>query len=695
MALLRRVLEPLGIAVLDASHAAVRGAAMPILVHALERADAVAAALAERSREIAAAGFSPQVSDVPALSLVFEWSGLDRRQAGDRAAALDGDAPVGATKTRIPLKQAPEIAVRAIPGALSANVLLRPLVERSILPTVAYLGGPAELAYFAQTTAVASALRLPLPLAVPRWSCSLLEPAIAALMDRHGITEEELRDAHGPEGRLARAALPAAIRDALAALRTAADGGIDAIVSADATGLVSPEAIEGTRIHLRHRVERLERRYAAEAKQAAATTMTDVATIRGALRPNGMEQERALNFVPFLARGGPALIDSMRREAATSRRRSGGRRLIGHPVVPPAAAPVSARPAAGASGGSRAATLVAAGILLSRLAGLVRERVLAHYFGSAEAADAVRAAFRIPNLLQNLFGEGALSASFIPVYARLLAQGNREESRRVAGAVASLLAMAVSVLVLAGVLATPFIIDLIAPGFSGDRRALTIVLVRIFFPGAGMLVLSAWCLGVLNSHGRFLLSYSAPVAWNAVLIATLVEFGGRQSVEQLAVTYAWGSVVASTVMFAVQLPAVLRLTHRVPLRPRMQSPEVRTVARNFGPVFVTRGVVQLSAYVDQFIASWLPIGSVALLGYAQNLSLLPVSLFGMAVSAAELPAMSGMVGMADDVASTLRARLNDGLRRIAFFIVPSAMAFVALGDVIAAAIYRTGRFTTG
>jgi bacillithiol synthase len=316
VALLRRVLEPLGIAVLDASHAAVRAAAMPILVRALERADAVAAALAERSREIEAAGYSPQVSDMAALSLVFEWSGLDRPAAGDRSAAPDGAAPVGVTKIRVPLKQAPEVAARALPGALSANVLLRPVVERSILPTVAYLGGPGELAYFAQTTAVASTLQLPLPLAVPRWSCSLLEPAIAALMDRHGITEEELRDAHGPEGRLARAALPAAIRDALAALRTAVDGGIDAIVSADATGLVSPEAIEGTRIHLRHRVERLERRYAAEAKQAAAATMTDVATIRGALRPNGIEQERALNFIPFLARGGPALVDAMRREAA-------------------------------------------------------------------------------------------------------------------------------------------------------------------------------------------------------------------------------------------------------------------------------------------------------------------------------------------------------------------------------------------
>jgi putative peptidoglycan lipid II flippase len=259
--------------------------------------------------------------------------------------------------------------------------------------------------------------------------------------------------------------------------------------------------------------------------------------------------------------------------------------------------------------------------------------------------------------------------------------------------VAALLALAVSVLVLIGVLATPLIIDLIAPGFTGDRRALTIVLVRVFFPGAGMLVLSAWCLGVLNSHGRFLLSYSAPVVWNAALIATLLAFGGRQSMERLAVTYAWGSVVASTLMFAVQLPSVLRLTGRLPLGLHTRSPEVRTVTRNFGPVFVTRGVVQLSAYVDQLLASWLPVGSVALLGYAQNLSLLPVSLFGMAVSAAELPAMSGVMGSADQVAATLSHRLNDGLRRIAFFVVPSAVAFLALGDVIAAAIYRTGRFT--
>jgi putative peptidoglycan lipid II flippase len=313
--------------------------------------------------------------------------------------------------------------------------------------------------------------------------------------------------------------------------------------------------------------------------------------------------------------------------------------------------------------------------------------------GSSFAADAFRAAFRIPNLLQNLFGEGALSASFIPVYARLLAHGERDAARRVAGAVAALLGLVVSVLVLVGVLATPWLIDLIAPGFAGERRALTIELVRVFFPGAGLLVLSAWCLGVLNSHGRFLLSYTAPVVWNAAIVGTLVIFGRGQDLSRLTLIVAWGSVVGSALQFAIQLPSVLKCSGRLRFRPDLRDPDVRTVAHNFWPVFVSRGVVQLSAYVDQFLASWLPAGSVALMGYAQNLAILPVSLFGASVSAAELPAMAGVMGAAHEVRAALRGRLDKGLERIAFFIVPSAVSFVVLGEVMAAAIYRTGRFT--
>src|SRR5438105_8758328 len=135
----------------------------------------------------------------------------------------------------------------------------------------------------------------------------------------------------------------------------------------------------------------------------------------------------------------------------------------------------------------RLAFLVAAGILLSRLIGLVRLRVFSHYFVlRSDAADAFNAAFRIPNFLQNLFGEGVLSASFIPVYARLLAEGDEEEAGKVAGAIGALLALAVSILVLAGVLATPYLIGAIAPGFHGPKRELTIRLTRLLFPGAGL-----------------------------------------------------------------------------------------------------------------------------------------------------------------------------------------------------------------
>ncbi|HEX8765239.1 MAG TPA: murein biosynthesis integral membrane protein MurJ, partial [Candidatus Acidoferrum sp.] len=293
---------------------------------------------------------------------------------------------------------------------------------------------------------------------------------------------------------------------------------------------------------------------------------------------------------------------------------------------------------------ARFAFLVAAGIFLSRIFGLVRDRVFAHYFGNSDAADAFRAALRIPNFLQNLFGEGVLSASFIPVYANLLAKKDDGEARRTAGAVAALLGLTTSFLVLLGVLATPFLIEVIAPGFSGEKRELTIRIVRILFPGVGFLVFSAWCLGILNSHRRFFLPYVAPVIWNAVMIATLWGFGRNHTQNQLAVILAWGSVVGSALQVGVQLPAVLGLLQGLGLSFTDPRGNVAIVVRNFIPVFFGRGVLQISAYIDALLASLLPTGAVAALSYAQTLYTLPVSLFGMSMSAAELPVMSGTLG---------------------------------------------------
>ena len=347
----------------------------------------------------------------------------------------------------------------------------------------------------------------------------------------------------------------------------------------------------------------------------------------------------------------------------------------------------------GAASTGKYAFLVGAGILFSRVIGLVRQRIFASFFGLSDAGDAFNTAFRIPNFLQNVFGEGALSASFIPVYANLLARNDEREAGRVAGAIFALLALITSFIVLLGVLATPYLIPFIAPGFEGEKRELTTQLVKIFFPGAGLLVLSAWCLGVLNSHRRFFLSYSAPVVWNVAIISALLFFGNRVGQYPLAEMAAWASVVGSALQFVIQLPTVLRLVRH--LRPSLDiaSENVREVARNFFPVFFSRGVVQISAFVDGIIATLLGTGAANALAYTQSLYTLPVSLFGMSVSAAELPQMASALGNTEEIAAHLRKRLNAGLRQIAFFIVPSAVGFLALGDVMIGVLYQTGRFT--
>ena len=342
-----------------------------------------------------------------------------------------------------------------------------------------------------------------------------------------------------------------------------------------------------------------------------------------------------------------------------------------------------------------ASSLVAIGILASRVTGLIRERVIAHYFGQSLVADAFRQAVRIPNLLNNLFGEGVLSASFITVYSKLRAAGKTEEAEYLAEVVFGLLAVISFSLVLIGVLATPLLIDLIAPGFHGEKRALTIRLVRILFPSTGMLVMSAWCLGVLNSHRQFLLSYMAPVAMNFTMVGVLLSFGRGEAQERLVIDLAWASVLGSVLMFLVQLPRVLRILPN--FRPALEiySQHVRIVIRNFGSIFLSRGVVQISSYVDSIIASNLPTGAISALSNGQTIAVLPISLFSMSISAAELPALSSAVGTREEIATILQQRLRSALRRVAFLIVPCAVVFLALGDTVAAALYQGGAFTRG
>ena len=164
-----------------------------------------------------------------------------------------------------------------------------------------------------------------------------------------------------------------------------------------------------------------------------------------------------------------------------------------------------------------------------------------------------------------------------------MAKGDEEEATHVANAILGILSLITSVVVLVGVLAAPYLIDIIAPGFEGERRELTITLVRILFPGAGLLVLSAWCLGVLNSHHRFFISYTAPVAWNVAIISSLIIYGGRVGQFPLAEVAAWGALIGSALQFLVQFPTVLKLLRRFRPVIDLTTAHVKTVAKNFVP----------------------------------------------------------------------------------------------------------------
>ena len=339
--------------------------------------------------------------------------------------------------------------------------------------------------------------------------------------------------------------------------------------------------------------------------------------------------------------------------------------------------------------------MVALGIAASRLAGLGRETVASRLLGNTAAGDAFAVAMRIPNMLQNLLGEGVLSASFVPVYSRLLDEGHRGGDRtdpgRVAGAVAAALMTIVGLAVaLIVTLARP-ITFVLAPGLTADRFDLAVSLVRITALGMGFAVLSAWCLGVLNSHRRFFVAYAAPVLWNAVQVGALVvAWILAFDLDGVARALAWGVAGGGLAQLLVQLPLTVRLARGLRLRWMSRHAGLREIRRRFGPALLGRGVVQVSAYFDLMLASLLATGAMAALYRAQMLYMLPVSLFAMSVAAAELPEMSRL---ADDPIA-LAARSRSAMRRVAFWMLLAAAVYTAAGDLVVGLLFQGGVFSS-
>ncbi|WP_437664025.1 murein biosynthesis integral membrane protein MurJ [Sorangium sp. So ce1182] len=382
---------------------------------------------------------------------------------------------------------------------------------------------------------------------------------------------------------------------------------------------------------------------------------------------------------------------------------------------PPAAAPAGSTPANAAPGApaatgatppaagqgaalsaARSSAMVTAGIILSRLVGLLRQRVTAHFFGTSELADVIAAAFRAGNITQNLLGEGTLSATFIPVYARLRAAGDARRAAHFALSALGLLLAAAAAASALGVLAAPWLSFLVAAGFSEEKLASTTRIVRIVFPMTGLLVLSAWGLGVLNAHRRFFLPYAAPVAWSAAQIVGLLACGAWLGMrgEPLAEALAWSAFAGAALQLALLLPAARALLGGLTPRLDAGDPSIREAGGKLPAALLGRGIIQVSGLVDTLLVSFLGAGANAAFNYAQTVYLLPMSILGVGEAAVALPEMARDTAEADVARrnEALSRRLGASLARITVLTLPTTAVFMLLGRELITLLLQTGTF---
>lgn len=348
------------------------------------------------------------------------------------------------------------------------------------------------------------------------------------------------------------------------------------------------------------------------------------------------------------------------------------------------------------------AASVGSGIMFSRVTGVARDAAVAAFLGTRLAADAYWAAIKIPNIIRNLLGEGTLSASFVPVYSeqleRAASDGERggkgdqaidpaDDPPRLAASVLGWVLVSATLLSGLGVLLAPWITAIVLGTADDSTRVLTTSLVRILFPMSGVLIVGAWCLGVLTSHHRFFLPFAAPALWNLAQVGGLFVAAAIGSTAW-AHALAWSALAGSVLQVGIQIPASLRIAGIRRPRLELDWEPLKRVARNTLPVISSQGIFQLSSLVDLSLAGLAGTGALAALSFSQRLVYLPVSLFGISVAAASLPTMSR-----DATSEALRLRLVDGFFQVTFFVLPAAVVFLLVGDIAVALLYQRREFT--
>jgi putative peptidoglycan lipid II flippase len=342
----------------------------------------------------------------------------------------------------------------------------------------------------------------------------------------------------------------------------------------------------------------------------------------------------------------------------------------------------------------RAAGLISAFTFLSRLLGLVREQVFAALLGAGLYADAFQAAFKIPNLLRDLFAEGALSAAFVPTYARVLKSEGRAAAFRLASRLLTVLAVVLGLLVLLGMAFAPQIVRLLAPGFElvpGKSEA-TVVLTRVMLPFLPLVSFAAVAMGILNAHERFGTPAFAPAAFNVVAIVWgVVLWSMGYGAAQVAMGWAMGTLLGGAAQFLIQVPGLRREGWRFTPLWGPGDPHLRAIARLMGPATVGLAAVQVNIFVSTIFASHEP-GAVSWLQYAFRILYLPIGIFGVAVGTVVTTRLAHAAAAADQ--GDMRSTLQESLRLLFFLTLPATAGLLVLAQPIVRLLFERGRFSS-
>jgi putative peptidoglycan lipid II flippase len=340
---------------------------------------------------------------------------------------------------------------------------------------------------------------------------------------------------------------------------------------------------------------------------------------------------------------------------------------------------------------AKAATTIGTGTLLSRILGFLRDMVIANFFGAGMAADAFFMAFRIPNLWRRLVGEGSLTISFIPVYTEYLTQKSEEETREVTHIAFTIGGVILLILTVLGVLFSPILIRIIAPGWFAEypeKFQLTVTLNQIIFPYLFFMGLFALCMGVLNSHRHFFAPAIAPIFLNISIIVSVLLFYHTFKVPVM--TLALGVLAGGVIQFLFQVPFLWkkRITFRFNFN--FRHPAIKRIGLLMVPGLIGTAVYQLNVFVDFVFASFLPSGSVSYLFFADRLMEFPLGIFAIAIGMASLPSLSGLASQGK--MEELKETLSFTFRLVSFISVPAMVGLIALKTPIVNLLFQRGLF---